>query len=75
MLIKQKKRHILNGPYLLKVDFLSPKDALCQDCLKATQWFSRRFLNFINVFSLFHYYLPLESGPSFDQTLIPFSQK
>ena len=32
----------------------SPKDALCQVWLKLTQWFwRRRFLNFINVFSLF----------------------
>ena len=32
----------------------SPKDALCQVELKLAQWFwRRRFLNFVNVFSLF----------------------
>ena len=44
----------LNHPHLLK-------DALCQDWLKLAQWFWRReFLNFVNVFSLFCNYLPLE---------------
>ena len=28
--------------------------------LKLAKWFWRRFLNFINVFSLFPYYLPLQ---------------
>ena len=41
----------------------SHKDALCQVWLKLAQWFwRRRFLNFVNVFSLFHYYLPLEKS-------------
>ena len=41
----------------------SPKDALCTVWLKLAEWFwIRRFLNFINVFLLFHYYLPLEKG-------------
>ena len=42
----------------------SPKDALCQNCFKLalSQWFWRRFLNFVNVFFLFHNYLPLEKG-------------
>ena len=41
----------------------SHKDALCQVWLKFAQWFwRRRFLNFVNVFSLFRNYLPLEIG-------------
>ena len=44
----------------------SPKDALCQVWLKLAQWFWRiRFLNVVNVFSLFHNYLPLEKGWAF----------
>ena len=39
----------------------SPKDALCQVWLKLAQW-RRRFFNFLNVFSLFRNYLPLEKG-------------
>ena len=39
------------------------KDALCQVWLKLAQWFwRRRFLNFVNVFSLFPNYLPFEKG-------------
>ena len=49
--------------HLNKPESPSPKDALCQVWLKLAQWFwRRRFLNFINVFSLFPYYLPLEKG-------------
>ena len=49
--------------HLNKLESPSPKDALCQVWLKMAQWFwRRRFLNFINVFSLFHYYLPFEKG-------------
>ena len=39
------------------------KNALCQVRLKLAQWFWTRrllFVNFVNVFSLFRYYLPLE---------------
>ena len=44
----------------------SPKDALCQDWLKLAQWFLwRRFFNFVNVFSLFRNYLPLEKSGAF----------
>ena len=40
--------------HLNKLESPSPKDALCQVWLKLTQWFwGRRFLNFVNVFSLF----------------------
>mgnify|MGYP003691595853 CR=1 FL=1 len=40
-----------------------PKDALCQVWLKLAKWFwRRRFFNFVNVFSLFFNYLPLEKG-------------
>ena len=49
--------------HLNKLESPSPKDALCQVGLKLAQWFwRRRFLNFVNVFSLFPNYLPLEKG-------------
>ena len=57
--------------HLNKLESPSPKDALCQVWLKLAQWFwRRRYLNFVNVFSLFRNYLPLEKdgGPSFEQT-------
>ena len=48
---------------LNKLESPSSKDALCQVKLKLAPWFwRRRFLNFVNVFSLFHYHLPLEKG-------------
>jgi len=47
--------------HLNKLESPSPKDALCQVWLKLAQWFwRRRFFNFVNVFSLFCNYLPLE---------------
>ena len=43
-----------------KAESQSPKDDLCQVWLKLPHWFwRRRFLNFINIFLLFHHYLPL----------------
>ena len=49
--------------HLNKFESPSPKDALCQVWLKLAQWFwGRRFFNFVNVFSLFHNYLPLEKA-------------
>ena len=39
----------------------SLNDAVCQVCLKLAKWFWKRFLNFVNVFSLFRNYLPLEN--------------
>ena len=46
-----------------EIESPSPKDALCQDWLKLAQWLWRRgFFNFVNVFSLFHNYLPLEKS-------------
>ena len=55
------------GTLLLnKLESPSPKDALCQVWLKLAQWFCRRrFFNFVNVFSLFRTYLPLEMGGPF----------
>ena len=48
---------------LKKLESPSPKDALCQFRLKLTQRFWRiRYLNFVNVFSLFRNHLPLEKG-------------
>ena len=50
--------------HLNKLESPSPKDALCQVWLKMAQWFSgRRFLNLVNLFSIFRNYLPLEKGP------------
>ena len=47
--------------HLYKLESPSPKDALSQIWLKLAQRFWRwRFLNFVNVFSLFHNYHPLE---------------
>ena len=49
--------------HLNKLESPSPKDALRQVGLKLAQWFwRRRFLNFVNVFSLIRNYLPLEKG-------------
>ena len=49
--------------HLNKLKSLLPKDALCQVWLKLVQWFwRRRCLNFVNVFSLFCNYLPLEKA-------------
>ena len=51
------------GLHSHKLESPSPKDALCQFWLKLVQLFlRRRFLKFVNVFSLFRYYLPLEKG-------------
>ena len=48
---------------LNKLESPSLKGALCHVWLKLSQWFwTRRFLNFINVFSLFCNYLPIEKG-------------
>ena len=49
--------------HLNKPESPSPKDALCQVCLKLAQRFwRRRFFHFVNVFSLFRYSHPLEKG-------------
>ena len=45
-----------------KCESPSPKYALCQVWLKLAQWFLRRCFKFVNVFSLFRNYLPLEKG-------------
>ena len=46
-----------------KLESPSPKDALCQVWLKlAKRFMRRRFLNFVNVFLLFRYYLLLKKG-------------
>ena len=46
--------------YVNKHESPSPKDALCQAWLKWALWFWRRFLKFVNVFSLLRNYLPLQ---------------
>ena len=49
--------------HLNKLESSLPKDALCQVWLRLTQWFwKRRFLHFVNVFSLFCYYLTSNKG-------------
>ena len=71
MLIERKKKHYLLYENLMvlhvnKLEFPSPKDALCQIWLKLAQRFwRRRFLNFVKVFSLFRNHLPLEKGGPF----------
>ena len=63
--LKRKKKlyETLLVLHLKTFEFPSPKDALCQVWIKLAQWFwRRRFFNFVNVFSLFQNYLPLEKG-------------
>ena len=48
--------------HLKKFESPSPKNVLCKVWLKLAKWFLRRFLNFIHVFLIFPYYLPLEKG-------------
>ena len=50
------------APHLYKHESTSQKDALCQVWLKLARQFCRRFLTFVNVFSLFHNYLLLEKS-------------
>ena len=45
--------------YLNKLQSPSPKGALCKVWLKLSQWFWKRFLNFVNAFLLLPDYLPL----------------
>ena len=59
--------------HLNKCESLSPKDALCQVCLKLALWFLRRFLKFVNVFSLFRNYLPLKKSMALHLTKFEFS--
>ena len=62
-LIKKRKKNIIY--FIIIYCFfiwrnLNPPH-LCQVWLKLAQWFwRRRFLNFVNVFSLLHNYLPME---------------
>ena len=49
--------------HLNKLEFRSPKNALCEVWLKLAKWFERwRFSNIVNVFLLFCYNLPLEKS-------------
>ena len=61
-----------------KYEFPSPKDGMCQFWLKLAEWFRRReSLNFVNVFLLFYFYLPLERdiAPYLKNRGSPLSQK
>ena len=52
--------------HLNKLDSPSPKDAMCLVWLKLAKWFwRRRFLNFVDVFSIFYNYHPLQKGGPF----------
>ena len=65
---KRKKHHYQHFEnwtifHLNKLESPSLRYALCKIWFKLTQWFWRRILlNFINVFSLSHNYLPLENS-------------
>ena len=49
--------------HLNKLESPSPKDAFCQVWLQLAQWiWRRRFVNFVNVFSPFRNYFPVEKG-------------
>ena len=49
------------GPFIwTKLNPLHPEDDLCNVWLKLAPWFLRRFLKFVNVFSLFRNCLPLK---------------
>ena len=75
-LIRRRKKSIFS---FLRIEWslfvkLSIGDTLCQVWLKLAQWFwRRRFLNVVNVFSLFRNYPHPPHGkalgPSFEQTL------
>ena len=65
-LIRKRKKHYLlfenrMALPLNKLEFPSPKDALCQVWFKlAQQFWRRRFLNFINIFLLIRNFLPVK---------------
>ena len=69
-LIKRIKKTLLTSwdslvLHLNNLESPSPQDALCQVGLKlahAVRFWRRRFLNYVNVFSLFRNYLPFEKG-------------
>ena len=48
--------------HMNKLEYAPPKNALFQVWLKLAKQIWRRFLNFVNVFSLFLNYLRLEKG-------------
>ena len=48
--------------HLNNIEYSLSKDDLCQFWLKLVQFLWRRFVNVVNVFLLFYYYLPFEKG-------------
>ena len=62
--------------HLNKLESPFSQNDLCQIWLKLAQWFWRRsfFFKYVNIFTLFRNYLPLEKGwTSFELTWIPFT--
>ena len=68
MLIKRRKNTLLTwwefiGSSFEQTGIPFNKGCFCRDYLKLAQWFWRRgFFNFVDVFLLFHNYLPLDGG-------------
>ena len=60
-MIKRRKKKLYEKLLVLHLNPLHPR-MLCQVWIKLAQWLWRRFFNFVNVFSLFQNYLPLEKG-------------
>ena len=59
--------------HLNKLEFPLPKNALCLVWLKsARRFWRRRFLNFVNVFSLIRNYLSLEKGMTLHLNTLEF---
>ena len=66
----------LNGTYLIKIEFPSPEDGFVPslvEWLKLTHWcWLRRFWNIVGIFSLYRYYLSLETGVAFHLNKLEF---
>ena len=66
-------KNVWRSPSLNKFIHPPPKDALCYVWLRLAHWFCRWwFLTFVNVFSLFLNYIPLEKGGSLHLNKLEF---
>ena len=66
----------LKALYLWNLEFPSPEEALCQDCLKMAEclWrFWRRFLSYFSYFWIFHNYLSLKNVMALHLNKLAFS--